>query len=121
MKNTQKDYGLRRIYEIQNNNKGSVALNLSDRIIDLGHKELDLYKKISEWLPSNSSIDSLVQSTGLDITTLERFISSLEHSNMLYKHNKIPEMVTGLEFHTQYFSKILPSWLSEAFSHPFWE
>ena len=30
-------------------------------------------------------------------------------------------MLSGEEFHRDYFSKLLPSWLGEAFSHPFWD
>ena len=121
MKKAQKHLGQRRIYDSKLSNDGSVALSLSDRIIDLGKREFVLYKKITAWLPSNRDIGSLSKETGLDIAAIERLLKSLENSGLLYNHDQIPEKVTGLEFHSKYFSKVLPSWLSEAFSHPFWE
>ncbi len=45
----------------------------------------------------------------------------LEKAGVVYRTAQLPEQLSGEEFHRDYFSKFLPSWLGEAFSHPFWD
>lgn len=121
MENAQKLYGRRRIYDTKHNNDGSVALSLSDRTVDLGRQEFDYYKKISEWLPTTSNIEALSKNIGMGSVELDRLLNALVDSGLFYHYDQIPGTMTGQEFHANYFSKVLPSWLSEAFSHPFWQ
>lgn len=121
MEHAFKHYGKRRIYDTKPNHDASIALNLKDKTIDLGEREFELYKKVCEWLPSNRDLASLSNDTGLNTDAIGRLFKALESHGLLYRYDQIKGPITGLEFHSEYFSKVLPSWLSEAFSHPFWQ
>ncbi len=111
-------FGLRRVYE---SNAQTQTLRLREHQVELGEKESSQYEKVREWIPSSKSLENLEKDTGLNETSLEKLFSTLEGSGLLYDRGKIPQSVSGEVFHQEYFSKFLPVWLDEAFSHPFWE
>jgi pyrroloquinoline quinone (PQQ) biosynthesis protein C len=117
----RREYGIRRIYEDNPGADGATALRLHDRVVELGPREAALYRQVVEWLPSNGSAELLTAQTGLPQAELERLLTQFAQAGLLYRLADIPIAVDGEEFHRDYFSHYLPSWLSEAFSHPFWE
>jgi thiaminase len=56
----------------------------------------------------------------MDEARLRRLTAALESAGLLYRQDAVPATLSGVDLHTL-FNKILPSWLDEAFSHPFWE
>jgi pyrroloquinoline quinone (PQQ) biosynthesis protein C len=114
-------YGARRVYETTPGEGGTAALRLRDRVIDLGHHELDAYGKLVEWLPTNRSVGELAAAAGMDEARLGRFAARLAEAGLLYRRADIPAHVTGARFYDEAFAPALDAWLSEAFSHPFWE
>ena len=56
----------------------------------------------------------------MDEARLRRLTTALESAGLLYRQDAVPATLSGVELHTL-FNKLLPSWLDEAFSHPFWE
>jgi pyrroloquinoline quinone (PQQ) biosynthesis protein C len=115
----QQSYRPRRVYEIKPL-EGRKELRLSDRIVELGDKEFDWYEKVAAWLPSVRGLADLSRELGMDEGKVPRFIDALASSGLLYKAESVDGTLTGVEFHGK-FSKVLQSWLTEAFSHPFWE
>ncbi len=122
MSSLQADYRARRVYETTPapDGDGSVALRLKDRMVDLGAREFDAFKKVAAWLPTTRSFDDFAAELGMDEARLARFLKSLEDSGLVYRKSAIPPKLSGKEFHAQ-FNESLRSWLDEAFSHPFWE
>ncbi len=118
MTSVQQQYRARRVYEVTPT-QGGVALRLNDRMIELGEKEYGWYQKVAEWLPSVRGVADLSRDLGMDEARVPKFIDALARSGLLYQVAE-PTSMTGLEFH-QRFHGVLTSWLSEAFSHPFWE
>lgn len=122
MNSIKQMYSLRRVYETTKNEQGTVyVLRLSDRFVDLGERELRLYAKLAEWLPSNHDCATLERKLGLDSAATERLAARFAESGLLVERAKIPEKLTGEAFHRDVFSRVLPTWLSEAFSHPYWQ
>jgi pyrroloquinoline quinone (PQQ) biosynthesis protein C len=124
MNTSLRQYGVRRVYETTPHEDGSFALRLSDRVVDLGKREHDLYSKIVEWLPSTRDAAQLQAELGSAIKDEQaslRLFETLKESGLLYDRSKIPASLTGTEFHRDHFTPALASWLSEAFAHPFWE
>jgi pyrroloquinoline quinone (PQQ) biosynthesis protein C len=99
---------------------GAKALRLSDQVVELGPREFDLYDRLAAWLPTQEPQDVFCERTGIEAGKLAVVADKLAQAGLLYRHAELPATVTGLELH-QTFSRILPSWLAEAFSHPFWE
>lgn len=116
-----RNFGIRRVYETNQGADGSVSLRLRDRVVELGGKELDAYRKLTEWLPTTQKVGELVKSVGMDEPRLTRFASALADTGLLYRRDDIPATITGKQFYTDYFAPTLEAWLDEAFSHPFWE
>jgi thiaminase len=115
----QPDYRVRRVYEVTASGGGR-ELRLSDRVVELGEREFDWYQKVASWLPGVRGLAELSRELGMDEARVPRFIDALAKSGLLYRIDELPKMLTGLEFHAR-FSSVLSSWLSEAFSHPFWD
>src|ERR1700737_75939 len=115
----QAQYRARRVYEVTSADGGR-QLRLSDRIVELGEQEFDWYQKVTDWLPSVRGVAALSRELGMDEARVPRFIDALEKSGLLYRTERTPKTMTGVEFHAR-FSSVLTSWLSEAFAHPFWE
>jgi pyrroloquinoline quinone (PQQ) biosynthesis protein C len=116
----QEEYGLRRVYQTTPTENGSKALRLSDRVVELGAREFDLYARLADWLPSQQTEEALAAATGLESGKLASLAARLAEAGLLYRKSEIPTTVTGLELHKT-FNEVLPSWLAEAFSHPFWD
>jgi pyrroloquinoline quinone (PQQ) biosynthesis protein C len=114
-------YGARRVYETTSGEGGSVALRLRDRVVDLGAREGDAYAKLVEWLPTNRGVGELEAAAGMDEARLSRLAARLAEAGLLYRRADIPAAVSGKQFYEQHFEPALDAWLSEAFSHPFWE
>jgi len=113
------EFGIRRVYETTTKGDG-VAVRLSDREVDLGKKELALYEQIAERIPTVKAHKEVAAELGMDEGRLKRLLSALEGAGLVYRAETIPATLSGVELHTL-FNKILPSWLDEAFSHPFWD
>jgi pyrroloquinoline quinone (PQQ) biosynthesis protein C len=113
------EFGIRRVYETTTKGDG-VAVRLSDREVDLGKKELGLYEQIAERIPTVKAPKEVAAELGMDEGRLKRLLSALEGAGLVYRAETIPATLSGVELHTL-FNKILPSWLDEAFSHPFWD
>lgn len=118
---TERAYGARRVYETIPLDGEAVALRLSDRVIELGRKEAAFYERVAEWLPSSRPLAALALDAGVGPAGLERRLGQLAEAGLLYRKDSLPAVVSGIELHRDYFAKLLPSWLDEAFSHPFWE
>ncbi len=114
-------YGVRRVYETSRGEGATVALRLRDRVVELGASELDAYTKLAEWLPTTRGVADLATAAGMDEARLARFAAVLADSGLLYKRGEIPAAVSGVAFYNDHFAPALDAWLSEAFSHPFWE
>jgi len=113
-------FGVRRVYEAAPKGGDSVSVRLSDREVQLGTREFALYEKLAERVPSVQSEKEIAADLGMDEARLRRLTSALESAGLLYRQDAVPATLSGVDLHTL-FNKILPSWLDEAFSHPFWE
>src|SRR5437868_4112114 len=113
------EFGIRRVYETTAKGDG-VAVRLSDREVDLGKNELALYEQVAERIPTVKAPKEVAAELGMDEGRLRRLLAALEEAGLVYRAETIPATLSGVELHTL-FNKILPSWLDEAFSHPFWD
>jgi hypothetical protein len=113
------EFGVRRVYESTAKGAG-VALRLSDREVDLGSREFDLYKKVVQEVPGTRSAQEIAGDLKMTDAQLQRLLQAFEGAGLLYRADSLPASLSGVELHTL-FNKVLPSWLDEAFSHPFWE
>jgi len=113
-------FGVRRVYETAPKGGDSVSVRLSDREVQLGSREFALYEKLAERVPSVQSEKEIAADLGMDEARLRRLTTALESAGLLYRQDALPATLSGVELHTL-FNKLLPSWLDEAFSHPFWE
>jgi thiaminase len=113
------EIGVRRVYDATVKD-GGVSLRLSDREVELGTREYGLYEKLAERVPSNRSSAEVATEMGMSPEQLGRLVSALEGAGLVYKTDAVPASLTGVDLHAM-FNKVLPSWLDEAFSHPFWE
>jgi thiaminase len=114
-------FGVRRVYETTSKGGGGVALRLSDRQVDLGKQEHALYEKVAERIPTVKAEKDVAADLGMDEGRLRRLLTALEGAGLVYRADSIPANLSGVELHTLFNNKLLPSWLDEAFSHPFWE
>ena len=120
MASLNQEFGIRRVYEAESRNASGVALELSDREVDLGSKEYALYQKLAEEVPGIRSEKRISADLGMSEPQLRRLLDAFASAGLFYRADTIPKTLTGVEFHTL-FNKVLPSWLDEAFSHPFWD
>jgi pyrroloquinoline quinone (PQQ) biosynthesis protein C len=116
-----RDHGLRRVYETTPAADGAVALRLRDRVVELNPSAARSYRAFVDWLPSNAPIEQLQASLAVDGPGLGRMLKQLEEAGLVYRYAQLPSSLSGEAFHREVFSAVLPSWLDEAFSHPFWE
>jgi thiaminase len=114
------EFGVRRVYEATPKGGDGVSVRLSDREVQLGEREFDLFEKVAERVPGVKSERDVAVELGMDEARLGRLLKALEGAGLVYRLDSVPETLTGVELHTL-FNKVLPSWLDEAFSHPFWE
>jgi thiaminase len=112
-------FGVRRVYEAAPKD-GAVSVRLSDREVQLGAREFGLYEKVAERVPGIQPAKDVAAELGMDEARLGRLTAALEGAGLLYRQSAVPATLTGVELHTL-FNKLLPSWLDEAFSHPFWD
>src|SRR5262249_12985311 len=113
-------YGVRRVYDTTPGADGTLALRLSDRVVDLGPREAHAYLTLAGWLPTGNTDAQLAAELDVDAAGLERIFGALERAGLLYRKTNIPPSVSGEAFHRDTFTPALPSWLGQAFSHPFW-
>ena len=114
-----REYGPRRVYGVTPS-EGAVAFRIKESVIELGTAEAQAYDQFAEWLSTTRTVDELRNAVGMDEAKLTRFAARLADAGLLYKKADIQTELSGEAFHKA-FSDLLPSWLSEAFSHPFWE
>jgi thiaminase len=115
----QELYRSKRIYETKRIG-ATTEIRLSDRVVELGNREFDWFRTVADWLPSVRGIAELSRELGMDEAKVPRFLEALEKAGLLYRVEKANAPISGVEFHAR-FNATLQSWLSEAFSHPFWE
>jgi pyrroloquinoline quinone (PQQ) biosynthesis protein C len=120
MEPIRREHGLRRIYQIDTAGDAT-SLRLRDRVIELGARERTQYDAVARWIPSNRSRAELAAELGVDDAGLARLFAALERAGLIYSLAAAPAALSGETFHREVFAKALPSWLAEAFSHPFWE
>ena len=120
MLNSDRPFGVRRVYETTTAGADLVRLRLCDRIVELGRKEADLYDKVVAWLVGPESDSALERAAGLDAAGRERLLKRLCDAGLLYDRRALPTALSGELLHRDHFAKLLPSWLDQAFSHPFW-
>ncbi len=121
MANVHDEYGLVRIYETTKTPDGNHALRLKDRVVELDPKTYTTYAKFAEWLPSNRPQADFQTELAMNEQKFVRFVEGLTKAGVVYKTAQIPATLSGEEFHRDYFTKVLPSWLDQAFTHPFWD
>jgi len=114
------EFGVRRVYDATPKKGVGVSLRLSDREVELGPREFDLYEKVAERVPGIRSQKEVAAELGMDEARLGRLLAALQSAGLVYRADAVPATLSGVELHTL-FNKVLPSWLDEAFSHPFWE
>src|SRR5450432_3739732 len=114
------EFGVRRVYDATPKKGVGVSLRLSDREVELGPREFDPYEKVAERVPGIRSQKEVAAELGMDEARLGRLLAALQSAGLVYRADAVPATLTGVELHTL-FNKVLPSWLDEAFSHPFWE
>jgi thiaminase len=112
-------FGVRRVFETTPSGDG-VSVRLSDQQVALGKREFDLYEKVAERVPGVRSTKDVAADLGMDEARLGRLVDALTKAGLFYRQDAVPATLSGLELH-KLFNKVLPSWLEEAFSHPFWE
>ncbi len=117
----QDDYGVVRVYETRTSQHGDVTLHLKDRAVELGTREFASYAQLVEWLPTTRPQSEIEAALALTPPRLEKLVEHLELAGLLYRRSASPAQLSGEVFHRDHFSKVLPAWLEEAFSHPFWE
>jgi pyrroloquinoline quinone (PQQ) biosynthesis protein C len=124
----QAQYRVRRVYGTSKEPSGSVSMRLSDQTVELGAKEHGWFESVSAWLPTTRGVADLGRELGMDEAKIPKFLEALERAGLLYRvgvgvggaADAASKTISGVEFHAR-FSKILASWLDEAFAHPFWE
>jgi thiaminase len=116
----QARYRARRVYGKSEDASGSVALRLSDQTVEVGAKEHGWFEMVAAWLPTTRGVADLGRELEMDEAKVPRFLEALEKSGLLYRVDTSPKTLTGPELHAR-FAGVLPSWLDEAFSNPFWE
>ncbi len=121
MREIRAQYCAVRIYETRRQTDGNVAVRLKDREVELGGREFVNYAKLVEWLPTTRPQSELEIAVAMPPEGLVRFADQLERAGLLYQTSQIPATLSGEQFHRDYFAKMLPAWLEEAFSHPFWD
>jgi pyrroloquinoline quinone (PQQ) biosynthesis protein C len=114
-------FGVRRVYRREPVTGGGEALHLSDRIVELGQAEAGLYDRLREHLPGSKTVPEWAPALGLTTERLHQLLHRFAGAGLLYAREGQPAVVSGAEFYHQYFERVLPGWLDEAFSHPFWE
>lgn len=119
MTSLQERYRAKRVYD-RTPSDGGVQLRLNDRMVELGKQEYDWFEKVEAWLPTVRGIADLSRDLGMDEAKVPRFFEALKQTGLLYEVTESPKGMSGLEFHERFHGH-LTSWLSEAFSHPFWE
>jgi pyrroloquinoline quinone (PQQ) biosynthesis protein C len=119
MTSAQEAYRPKRVYETKQLS-GRTEIRLSDRVVELGDQEFRWYQSVVNWLPSVRGIAELSKDLEMGEAKVPRFLEALEKTGLLYRIPEVRDSLTGLAFHAQ-FSSVLESWISEAFSHPFWE
>jgi pyrroloquinoline quinone (PQQ) biosynthesis protein C len=120
MSTLQEQFRARRVYEVTPVDGGAFSLRLKDRMVELGKSELENFHKVAAWLPTTAPVEELARDVGMEPKRIERFLSALEKTGLVYRIANIPASASGEEFHAK-FNEALSSWLSEAFAHPFWE
>jgi pyrroloquinoline quinone (PQQ) biosynthesis protein C len=120
MTTLQSQYRARRVYAVTPTEGGAFSLRLSDQMVELGKQELGWFQQAAAWLPSVRGLADLSREMGMDEARVPRFFQALEKTGLLYRIDRPTDTLSGADFHAR-FSKVLTSWLDEAFSHPFWE
>jgi len=116
-----REHKARRVYESSPGPDGTVEVRLHDRIVELSPETAAFYEALVQWLPTNAPVEELQTQLKLDAARLQRFVDRMAEAGLIYRLDRLPATMSGEAFHRDVFTPILPSWLSQAFSHPFWE
>src|SRR4051794_30016728 len=93
------EFGVRRVYETKAKDGAGVELRLSDRQVDLGKKEFEVYAKVAEEVPSNHSAKDVAAELGMDEAQLRKWLKALEGAGLIYTTASAPATISGVEFH----------------------
>ena len=95
---------------------------MCDRVVDIGVREAEAVRAIAlNGCSTPRSEPELAAQLGTDAAGLSRLFEALWKAGLAYRSADLPSAISGIDFHRDVFNKVLPSWLGEAFSHPFWE
>jgi pyrroloquinoline quinone (PQQ) biosynthesis protein C len=119
METIRSEYVERRVYETTVQRSGDATLRLADRVVDLGSREYDAYTKVVAWLSTSRPVSELGKELSLAPERVGSFVAAFADAGLFHRPACAPPTCTGKELHAR-FAALLPTWLSEAFSHPFW-
>ena len=105
MSSLEREFRARRVYDTQQLDGGALALQLSDRVVELAATDARLYRQIVDWLPTPAGVAELATTTGLDATRLSRALDAMAEAGLFYHRADVPESVSGEELHRGVFSR----------------
>lgn len=100
--------------------ENSVTLQLQACEVMLKGRAARCYLAVDAWLHRATDWSTLAEKFEIG-SSLPEIIDKLVSNGILIDNSKAPNCMSGGHFFQEYFSKILPQWLDEAFSHSFWE
>lgn len=112
-------YRIRRVYDTTTAPDGKRTLRLSDRGVELSPAVFALFGRYEEWQSSQRE-KTFAELVGMSDSEADRLLGALADAGVLVSASAEPAVVSGAELNAR-FAQLLPTWLNEAFSHPFWE
>jgi pyrroloquinoline quinone (PQQ) biosynthesis protein C len=99
---------------------GDVALTLSDAEVVLDRKGHALWARVADALNAGVSCADLPAALAQPAGVLAQALARFNEAGLLVRGDARGE-ISGADFYDKYFEPVLPAWLNEAFSHPFWD
>lgn len=99
----------------------AIALQTASSEVVLGRDAYRIYQSLAEKVRDHQSVGTIAEQIGVSPRAVERATKQFIDAGLLCRAQPSTDSVTGLEFFESTFSELLPYWLSEAFSHPFWQ
>jgi pyrroloquinoline quinone (PQQ) biosynthesis protein C len=111
----------RRVYATTTDEStGDVALTLSDAEVVLDRRGHALWSAVAQWLSGGLACSELPKVMAQPPHKVVDALHGFQKAGLLVAPPR-DEQVSGKAFYEQHFEPLLPSWLNEAFSHPFWD
>jgi len=79
------EFGVRRVYDTTPKGGDGVSVRLSDREVQLGKREFDLFEKVAERVPGVKSEKDVAVELGMDEARLGRLLKALEGAGLVYR------------------------------------